>query len=90
MCKLLLTNVHILADARQPRTDVFDEGGQVVHRVDNLSDGEVIEYLLAALDDFSHLNNNLLGVLLNEYSPRSHRSREATERCLEECLARHR
>ena len=57
VCELLLANVDIFADTCQPGTDVFDESRQIVHRVDDFGNGEVIEYLLATFDDFAHLNN---------------------------------
>ena len=51
------SSVHVLADLGEARTEVLDELDEILHRLDDLGDGEVVQHLLAIPANLPHLGS---------------------------------
>lgn len=53
--ELFLPGVDFARDAGEARAQILDELHEVLHALDHLGHGEVVEHLLALADDLAHL-----------------------------------
>ena len=51
------SGVHVLADLGEAGTEVLDELDEVLHSLDDLGDGEVVQHLLAVPANLPHLGS---------------------------------